>query len=107
MCTHGSEPQLSDITGHTANQPLSSKYELGVVHVAFITWLPPVCIHYTCITINARISLSLSLSLSSLDRQRVVAPSMLTDPSEHSKHHKEEPCVPPSVFVDSLVVFSE
>jgi len=34
-------------------------------------------------------SLSISLSLSALNRRQVVAPFMLTDPSQHSKHQKK------------------
>jgi len=46
-----------------------------------------------------------------LDRRWVVVTSMLTDPSQHSKHQNETAlCMswpaPPSVLVDSLVVFS-
>jgi len=66
------------------------------------------------------LSLSLSLSLcvcvcvwclSTLDRRRVVAPSMLTDPSQHSKHQKERVLcswwpASPSIFADDLVVSS-
>jgi len=52
------------------------------------------------------------LCLSTLDRRRVVAPSMLTDPPQHSKHRKERALcslwpAPPSVFVDDLVVSSK
>jgi len=50
-------------------------------------------------------------SLSTLDCRRVVAPSMLTDPSQHSKHQKERVLcswwpAPPSIFADDLVVSS-
>jgi len=48
-------------------------------------------------------------SLSMLDCRWVVAPSMLTDPSQHSKHQKERALsswrpAPPSIFADDLVV---
>jgi len=51
------------------------------------------------------------VSLSALDRRRVVAPSMLTDPSQHSKHQKETALcswwpAPLSIFADNLVVSS-
>jgi len=54
---------------------------------------------------------SLCFSLSTLDRRRVVAPSMLTDPSQHSKPQKDRTlCLwwpaPPSIFPDDLVVSS-
>jgi len=54
---------------------------------------------------------ALSLSLSTLDRWWVVAPSMLTDPSQHSKHQKERALcswwpVPPNLFADDVVVSS-
>jgi len=53
----------------------------------------------------------LSVSLSTLDRRRVVAPSTLTDSSQHSKHQKERALcswwpAPPSIFADDLVVSS-
>jgi len=57
------------------------------------------------------LSLYLSLSLCTLHRRRVVAPSLLTDPSQHSKHQKERALcswwpAPPSILVDDLVVSS-
>jgi len=74
---------------------------------------------YTCIfspvlkcwTWIISIKIWLCLSVSTLDRRRVVAPSMLTDPSQHSKQQKERAlCLwwpaPPSIFVDGLVVSS-
>jgi len=62
-------------------------------------------------SIIVSLSLFLSISLSTLDRRRVVAPSMLTDPPQHSKHQKERALcswwpAPPSIFVDDLVVSS-
>jgi len=50
-------------------------------------------------------------SLSTLDRRRVVAPSMLSDSSQHTKHQKERALyswwpAPSSVFADGLVVSS-
>jgi len=41
-------------------------------------------------TVRVTLSLSLSLSLSTLDCRQVVAPSMLTDPSQYSKHQMEK-----------------
>jgi len=62
-------------------------------------------------TIALETPLSLSLFLSTLDSQLVVAPSMLTDLPQHSKHQKERALcswwpAPPSIFADDLIVSS-
>jgi len=54
---------------------------------------------------------TVTLSLSMLERRWVIAPSMLTDLSQHSKQQKERAlCLwlpaAPSIFADDLVVSS-